>query len=199
MFGKDSQLTFIIVLLVVFGIGVLYYFLSTQGIDINKLSVVKPQPQEPAIIYPENMKITSAAFEHEGKILEKYTCKGEDISPPLSFSEIPGDAKSLVLIVDDPDAPYKTWTHWIVFNIDPSIREVAENDTPPNSVLGENDFGKGQYGGPCPPVGEHRYFFKLYALDTVLEIKEGSSKSQVEEAMKGHILDKAELVGVFEK
>ena len=199
MFGKDSQLVFVIVLLVIFGSGVFYYYLTTQGIDINKYRLVKPKPPAPVILYPEKMKLTSSAFEQNTEIPEKYTCVEEDINPPLSIRDVPGNTKSLVLIVEDPDAPYKTWTHWIIFNMEPGVTEVAENDIPPNSLLGENDFGKGAYGGPCPPVGKHRYFFKLYALDIMLEIKEGSSKKQVEEAMKDHILDKVVLIGVFEK
>lgn len=145
------------------------------------------------------MKIVSSAFEHNRRIPSKYTCDGENMSPPLSFLEVPKNTKSLVLIVDDPDAPSKTWVHWVVFNIDSATRDVSENSVPNGGVLGMTDFGKPGYGGPCPPSGKHRYFFKLYALDSVLNLPQSSDKNAVEEAMKGHILDSAELVGLYER
>ncbi|OGC70244.1 phosphatidylethanolamine-binding protein [candidate division WWE3 bacterium RIFOXYC1_FULL_39_7] len=130
----------------------------------------------------------------------KYTCSGDDINPPLTFSDVPAGTMSLVLFVDDPDAPFKTWTHWILYDIDPKITEIRENSVPKGAFLGENDFGKGTYAGPCPPVGKHRYFFYLYALDTVLDLDEGATREEIEEAMEGHILDSAlPLVGLFEK
>lgn len=145
------------------------------------------------------MKITSPAFEHNQRIPGKYTCDGENMSPSLSFLEVPENAKSLVLIVDDPDAPSKIWVHWIVFNIDPTISEVPENTVPKAGIEGLTDFGKPGYGGPCPPSGTHRYFFKLYALDLILNLPQNSNKKAVEEAMQGHILDSAELVGLYER
>lgn len=145
------------------------------------------------------MKISSSAFLNNQQIPSIYTCDGENVSPPLSFSEVPKNAKSLVLIVDDPDAPAKIWVHWVVFNIDPAISEVLQNSVPKAGVEGMTDFGKPGYGGPCPPAGTHRYFFKLYALDTVFNLPQNSDKKAVEEAMKGHILDSTELVGLYER
>ncbi len=147
------------------------------------------------------MKLTSAAFENNTIIPLKYTCDGENINPPLSFSDIPEKTKSLVLIMDDPDAMQvagKVWDHWIVFNIPPITREVAEGKNPPGK-LGKNSRNNLTYGGPCPPDRVHRYFFKLHALDTGLSLPEGSSKADVETAMKGHILARAELMGRYER
>lgn len=145
------------------------------------------------------MKILSSAFLNNQQIPSKYTCDGENISPPLLFSEIPEDTKSIVLIVDDPDAPSKIWVHWVVFNIDPTTVEIAENSVPKGAVLGMTDFGRPGYGGPCPPSGSHRYFFKLYALDLTLNLPQNSDKKAIEKAMQGHILDSAELVGLYER
>lgn len=145
------------------------------------------------------MKITSSVFENNGKIPRKYTCQGEDVNPPLEFFDMPKGTKSLALIVDDPDAPMGTWVHWVVWNIKPETREIKEDEVPEGAKQGLNDFRKHEYGGPCPPSGTHRYFFKLYALDTTLNISENSKKSDLENAMKGHILEKAEIVGLYAK
>lgn len=146
------------------------------------------------------MKITSSAFDHNQPIPAKYTCAGEDVNPPLEFSDIPNDAKSLALIVDDPDAPGKTWVHWVLYNMSPNIKFIEENSKPSNAKEGTNDFGKKGYGGPCPPSGTHRYFFKLYALDDKLDIpSEIADKDTVEEAMKDHIVAQTELIGTFER
>lgn len=144
-----------------------------------------------------NMKLSSSAFQHNQAIPLKFTCEGEDINPTLTISDVPPEAKSLAFIVDDPDAPGKTWVHWVVFNIPATTREISENSIP--GKQGMNDFGRLDFGGPCPPSGEHRYFFKLYALDTTLNLKEGITKKQLEEAMKNHTLSKAELVGLYKK
>ena len=143
------------------------------------------------------MNLSSPAFEHNHSIPAKYTCDGEDINPPLEFADIPAGAKSLVLIMDDPDAPAGTWAHWIVWNIDPSTAEIAENSAPLASIEGVTSFGKPGYGGPCPPSGTHRYFFKLYAVDTKLDIPGTSEQAGLEKAMQGHILEEAELVGLY--
>lgn len=146
------------------------------------------------------MEITSSTFIHEHRIPSKYTCDGENISPPLEFADVPADARSLVLLMDDPDvpasAPVKTWDHWVVFNIPPTTEAFPEGENPPG-VLGSNTRGKNVYGGPCPPDREHRYFFKLYAIDTLLDLPEGATKSAVEIAMASHVIASAELIGRY--
>lgn len=150
------------------------------------------------------MAIESAAFGPHEEIPRKYTCEGEDISPPLSWSGVPDEAQSLVLIVDDPDAPdpeapRMTWVHWVVFDIPPLAPGLPEGgELPEGAQEGLSDFERTGYGGPCPPTGRHRYFFKLYALDTRLEL-DRPSKQEVERAMEGHVLAQAELVGTYEK
>ena len=160
-----------------------------------------------------NMKLTSPAFSNNGSIPSKYTCDGENVNPPLKIEAAPSGTKSLVLIMDDPDAlavAGKVWDHWVVFNMDPQTDEIPEaaaftpspigkSLTDVVGVLGKNTAGSLSYGGPCPPDKEHRYFFKLYALDTQLNLKEGSTKPEVENAMKGHILGQAELVGKYNR
>lgn len=147
----------------------------------------------------QNMTIKSSAFEHNKSIPAKYTCQGEDVNPPLQFTDVPKESKSLVLIVDDPDAPSKTWVHWVVYNIPPSVVTVEENSTPKGGTQADSDFGKDSYGGPCPPSGSHRYFFRFYALDTKLDLPEFADKAMIEEAMKGHVLEQAELIGLYQK
>lgn len=147
----------------------------------------------------EMVKLESKAFANNGKIPEKYTCNGENISPPLRITEIPENAVSLVLIVDDPDAPGKTWVHWVIFNISPGVRNMDEGEIPIGSIQGVNDFGNNEYGGPCPPSGEHRYMFRLYALDTQLDLLDDVKKQDVERAMNGHVIDETTLVGLYSK
>ena len=142
------------------------------------------------------LQITSAAFGHNQTIPRKYTCQGEDINPPLAITGIPPGTKSLALIMDDPDAPGGNWDHWLVYNIVPTS-EIKENSVP--GTQARNDFGRVNYGGPCPPSGTHRYFFKLYALDTTLAFKGSPSKEALEKAMQGHILEKSELIGLYQK
>jgi hypothetical protein len=140
------------------------------------------------------MHITSPAFEHNARIPPKYTCNGQDLSPPLVIEDIPPGTQSLAIIVDDPDAPGKTFLHWLMWDIEPTS-ELAENTAP--GTQGRNDFGKSRYGGPCPPSGTHRYFFRVYALDKTLSLSEGSSRADVERAMKGYVLAEAELIGLY--
>ncbi|MBL7131808.1 MAG: YbhB/YbcL family Raf kinase inhibitor-like protein [Candidatus Omnitrophica bacterium] len=142
------------------------------------------------------MKITSKEFEHNQYIPGKFTCQGQDVNPGLTIEDIPEAAQSLALIMDDPDAPMGTWVHWVVFDI-PVTNKVGENSIP--GKLGTNDFGRKNYGGPCPPSGTHRYFFKIYALDQKLDLQEGVSKEDLEQAMEGHVLDQAELIGLYKK
>lgn len=143
------------------------------------------------------MKISSSVFNDREYIPRKYTCNGENINPPLEFSEVPREARSLVLIVDDPDAPNGTWVHWIVYNIDPDVTNVREDSIPDNGVAGVTNFGKLEYGGPCPPSGTHRYFFKLYALNKILSIEGKADKDSVERYMRDAVIDHAELVGLY--
>jgi len=146
----------------------------------------------------ENMKLTSPAFKHNGAIPSEYTCDGSDTSPELNIADVPKNAKSLVLVNDDPDAPVGTWDHWIVFNIPPTTKKIEEGSEP-EGLGGKNSWGRTGYGGPCPPSGVHRYFFKLYALDTMLNLKEGATKKDIEKAMQGHIIAKAELIGRYQR
>jgi Raf kinase inhibitor-like YbhB/YbcL family protein len=140
--------------------------------------------------------VKSPAFANNGFIPTKHTCDGEDVNPPLNIEGIPDGTQSLILIVDDPDAPMGTWDHWIVWNIPPSGK-IEENSVP--GVEGLNDFRKHSYGGPCPPSGTHRYFFKVYALDTKLNLNANSRKKDLEKAMQGHILAKGELIGRYSR
>ena len=148
--------------------------------------------------------LTSSAFADGATIPRKYTCDAEDISPDLKWSGVPNGTKSLALICDDPDAPVGTWVHWVLFNI-PADATALPAGTPAEAVLknaarhGKNDFRKLGYGGPCPPGGTHRYFFKIYALDAVLTLESGSNKAQLLDAMKGHILAEGQLMGKYKR
>lgn len=152
----------------------------------------------------KTMKLASSAFTNNGLIPAQYTCDGANISPPLNWDEVPPGTQSLVLIVDDPDAPEQTFVHWVVYDIPPTIRQLAEKNPADKTltngaVQGANDFGSFGYGGPCPPSGTHRYFFQIYALDKKLSLAAGASKSQIITAMAGHILAKAELIGRYKR
>lgn len=149
------------------------------------------------------MKLKSSVFENGKKIPSKYTCQGDDVNPPLEIQGVPSKAESLVLILDDPDVPEyirkdRMWVHWVVFNIPPGTHTIAENSAPPGT-LGRNTGGSLNYQGPCPPDREHRYFFKLYALNTTLSLPLGASKQEVEKAMEGHVLEHCELMGTYNK
>jgi len=146
----------------------------------------------------DTMIIRSPAFNHEETIPGKYTCTGQDMSPPLAFDGLPAGTVSLALIMDDPDAPNSTWDHWIVFNMPPSQTRIGEGGVP-EGVQGTNSWGRTGYGGPCPPSGEHRYLFKLFALDTTLDLSEGAVKSDVLAAMDGHVLESTTLMGRYQK
>ncbi len=149
------------------------------------------------------MKLASSAFAHEGKIPSRYTCDGDNTNPPLTISDVPSEAKSLVLIMDDPDVPKEIredgmWDHWVLFNLPANLREINEGEEP-LGTHGKGTSGNLDYFGPCPPDREHRYFFKLYALDKELDLPEKATKQQVEHAMEGHVLVKAELIGRYER
>jgi hypothetical protein len=157
-----------------------------------------------------SLSLTSSAFNHQGEIPARYTCeaKGREISPPLSWTGVPPGTKSLALIVDDPDAPdpkapQRTWVHWVLYNLPPSASGLPEavdpKDLPAGTREGSNDWHRTGYGGPCPPIGRHRYFFKLYALDTQLPDLGHADKRRLEQAMEGHVLARAELIGTYQK
>ncbi len=142
------------------------------------------------------LDVSSPAFENNGRIPSRYTCDGDDINPPLSIGNVPDSAKSLVLIMDDPDAPAGTWVHWVMWNI-PLTGSIAEDSQP--GVGGKNSWGRNDYGGPCPPSGTHRYFFKVYALDTMLELKNDAAKTDVLDAIEGHALAQGQLIGLYSR
>jgi Raf kinase inhibitor-like YbhB/YbcL family protein len=151
-----------------------------------------------------DIKVTSSAFPADGMIPAKYTCDGADVSPPLKWDSVPDGTKSIALVSDDPDAPMGTWVHWVLFNLPADAGELPENvptdGTLPNGVKqGTTDFGRTGYGGPCPPSGTHRYFFKIYALDTMLDLPAGARKSDLLRAMENHILAEGQLMGKYKR
>ncbi len=145
------------------------------------------------------MKIESPAFKNNGLMPPEYTCDGGGVSPPLVISDVPENTKSLALIVDDPDAPGGVWVHWTVWNIDPGTNEIPKNSCPPDTTEGVTDSGSSGYSGPCPPSGTHRYFFKLYALNSDLGLGNSARSTDIEREMRGKILAKAELVGLYRR
>ncbi len=145
------------------------------------------------------MKISSPAFRNNTAIPRSYTCDGNDANPPIVVDNVPSSAKSLALIVDDPDAPRGTWVHWVLWNIDPATRTIPENSIPRGAREGMNDFRKQHYGGPCPPSGTHRYFFKLYALDTTLDLAKTTTAKGLESAIQNHILAQDTMVGLYSR
>ena len=154
------------------------------------------------------LSLSSPAFAAGQSIPKKYTCEGGDLSPPLAWTGVPANARSLAVIVDDPDAPdpkapQRVWVHWVIYNILPATTALAEaasgRNIPAGAAEGMNDWTRSGYGGPCPPIGRHRYFFKLYALDAMLPARQPLTKSALEAAMKGHVLAQAELMGTYQK
>jgi len=177
------------------------WMVATLGLAIL-FSAMAARAQE------ERLALTSPVFRDGGEIPRKYTCDGEDVVPPLSWSGVPGRARSLVLIVDDPDvpdpaAPKRTWVHWVVYDIPPTASGIAEGGggrgLPPGSKEGTNDWQRSAFGGPCPPIGRHRYFHKLYALDVVLAELKAPTKAELEKAMHGHVIASAVLMGTYER
>lgn len=142
------------------------------------------------------MIVRSPAFNHEERIPSKYTCDGEDMSPPVAIDNVPGGTVSLVLIMDDPDAPRGTWDHWVLFNMPATTTRLGEGSAIPG-VSGNNSWGRTGYGGPCPPNGEHRYLFKVYALDTMLPLQAGALKEDVLTALQGHVIESTTLMGRY--
>lgn len=151
-----------------------------------------------------SLRLTSSAFQEGGLIPAEYTCAGANVSPPLKWGDVPAETKALALVVDDPDAPRGTWVHWVVYNLPAATRELAAGvpaqvELPGGGRQGRNDFGQTAYGGPCPPSGTHRYYFKLYALNARLDLPPGATKQDLLRAMYGHILDEGQLMGRFKK
>jgi hypothetical protein len=149
-----------------------------------------------------DIQITSPVFKDGGTIPKKYTCDDLDVSPPIEWSNVPEGTKSIAIVCDDPDAPMKTWVHWVIFNIPGDVTRLPENVSPEKELengakQGMNDFHKVGYGGPCPPSGMHRYFFKIYALDTTLDLPAGVSKAHLMIALEGHVLSEAHLMGTY--
>ncbi|MGC8855881.1 MAG: YbhB/YbcL family Raf kinase inhibitor-like protein [Anaerolineae bacterium] len=175
--------------------------LRAKNIAVSESSLSQPNQETEETM---NMTLSSPAFGAGQPIPVTYSCRGRDISPALEWGDPPASTQSFALIMDDPDAPVGTWDHWVLYNIPASVRRLpeaipAEASLPDGSLHGKNSWGRLGYGGPCPPSGTHRYFFRLYALDTTLPLSSGASKKQVLEAMKGHILAQAELMGTFSK
>lgn len=172
----------------VFLTGIIYAFISLK---------YKTGGQKPQKVNMTQMQIKSTVFENNGHIPSRYTCDGEDVNPSLEFVNIPEDTQSLALIVEDPDAPGKTWVHWVVFNIDPHASHVGEDSVPGHGIEAVTDFGRTGYGGPCPPSGPHRYNFKLYALDTKLDLTEDVTRDELDHAMERHIIEESILTGIY--
>ncbi len=191
---KNSYITIIILIFLV-----VIYITAKSGVFDSFRNSTSTQNNSVTINKSKGMKITSPAFVNNTKIPSKYTCNGNNVNPPLIFEDVPHNAKSLVLIVDDPDAPMGTWVHWVVYNINPKAKDVAENSIPQDGIQAVTSFAKPGYGGPCPPSGTHRYFFKLYALDTILHFDETQAvdKKAVEDAMNSHIVDQTEFIGLY--
>lgn len=197
-----SNKTWLIIPTVLFIIILAIYFIQKRA---NKPTIMSL----PTITQTSMITIASQAFKQGETIPTKYTCDGEDINPPLIIENTPAQARSLVLIVDDPDAPVGTFTHWIMWNLPPTKKEISEDmillGGPPGEnstsriIEGENDVGDLGYAGPCPPSGTHRYFFRVFALDTALDLRQGAKRAELEVAMKNHIIDQGELMGKYSR
>jgi Raf kinase inhibitor-like YbhB/YbcL family protein len=177
--------------------------ISTEGLTMRKAIIAGASAIFLAAIASfaaggTKMKITSSAFQQGANIPSKFSCDGANASPPLEIADVPSGAKSLALIVDDPDAPSGLFTHWAVWNISPQTSTIAEGSTP-KGVQGTNDFGKSGYSGPCPPSGTHRYYFKIFALDRQLDLPFGAKRGQLDEATRGHVITQGELMGRYSR
>ena len=173
-------------------------FISTLLIVFIALGVIYKEKSLFSLKEGGSMKI-STVFKHNEQIPSVYTCDGKDLAPELTISDVPAETKELVLIVDDPDAPMGTWVHWLVYNMPADTTKIDAKNLPKGSKEGITDFGKTGWGGPCPPSGTHRYFFKLYALDKALDLQVGLTKTQLEHAIKNHVIEKDELIGLYKR
>lgn len=180
---------FMLGIILVGGIGILLH--TKKPLPLAK------SPQTSTI--KSSMKITSSAFTDNSFLPSKFSCDGDSVNPPLTFEDIPQNAKSLALIMDDPDAPMGTYVHWVLYNMPTSITNIEEANLPSQVVLGKNSSGSETYVGACPPSGTHRYFFKLYALDTMLSLRPNATKEELLQAMEGHIVGEAQLIGLYKR
>ncbi|MFA6194988.1 MAG: YbhB/YbcL family Raf kinase inhibitor-like protein [Patescibacteria group bacterium] len=187
----------LIVLLLVAAAGIFYLFSRNSRSFSTSSDIDQLEEQANYNSSLNNMLTITSVFSNGGQIPDTYGCHGSDVNPPLNFSGVPTGAQSLALIVDDPDAPSGDWVHWLIFNIDPKIQGITEDSVPAGAILGMTSSGKAEYGGPCPPSGTHHYHFKLYVLDTILDLSASAKKSSLLSAMKGHIISQAELVGTY--
>jgi Raf kinase inhibitor-like YbhB/YbcL family protein len=168
-----------------------FLFLSLFGLALSDTFSQEPKPDE--------FKVTSPVFDNNKDIPRRYACDGKNINPPFEIKNVPPQAKSLALLIDDLDAPRGTYVHWILWNIDPMVKEIKEDSVPEGAVQGTNDFKKRNYGGPCPPSRAHRYLFKVFALDRRLDLGSDSTKMDLQKAMKGHVIAEAQLIGRYKK
>lgn len=179
------------IIIILLTLGIIIWGLVFLGFSKNNLK---------NLINKNNMIIISPSFKNNDNIPKKFTCDGGDINPELHIENVPEEAQSLALIVDDPDAPGGTFTHWIVWNISPRTSIIKEESVPPGAVEGMTDFGRSGYGGPCPPPGKpHRYYFKIYALNSLIDLPPGATREKLEKKMEGRILAKAEIVGIYQR
>jgi Raf kinase inhibitor-like YbhB/YbcL family protein len=181
----------------------LLYFLAIDvlliivAVSVLTFRRTVPGQEELADFNRQTMRLTSPAFAQDAAIPVEFTCDGRNVRPPLAISGVPENAKTLALVMDDPDAPFGTWTHWLVWNLPATTAEITATLLPAEAVEGRTSAGKPGYGGPCPPAGTHRYFFKLYALDAALPLQPSDDVKALEAAMEGHVIDKAGLVGKY--
>lgn len=194
MNSRKIILLILIILSTSFGTFVLIVGFSEKFLRVEEGIKIESKKEE---IF--GMKLISPAFEENNTIPKRYTCDGENVSPPLEIINIPKETKSLALIVYDPDAPGGDWTHWLIWNLSPGLDKLNEDQVPIRAVQGTNDFGEQNYKGPCPPSGTHRYFFKIYALDINLNLPVGVKRKDLESGIQGHILDQATLVGLYKR
>ena len=190
---KGWNILFLILILAIVG-GLIFFSLS------RKKGGVTANPPNLNISTKKTMKISSPVFQNNGNIPPKYTCDGENASPPLEISDVPAEAQSLALVLHDPDAPLaEGFTHWVVWNIDPAVKDIPENSSPDGAIQGTTSSGRTGYTGPCPPSGTHHYEFRLYALDTKFDLDSSAKKDDLEKAMEGHTVEQTLLTGLYQR